>query len=68
MESKGSKFFKKGIAFLIAPAIFSSFLPKIGVLVPQVVRVHLKPLHGKELFLKSVQKLQLFWKIIGESC
>lgn len=27
MENKGSKFFKKGSAFLIAPALFSSFLP-----------------------------------------
>ena len=30
MENKGSKFFKKGSAFLIAPALFSSFLPGTG--------------------------------------
>jgi len=30
MENKGFKFFKKGSAFLIAPALFSSFLPGTG--------------------------------------
>ena len=30
MENKGSKFFKKGSAFLIAAVLLSSFLPKIG--------------------------------------